>query len=449
MAPVLAALMMLVTTFLRRALEDVLPNKTLSGLLVVIVIATAVWMDRTPMRLRGIAPAEWAMALYLTWNVYSMFAPHKYDAVDTVTGEPLSVRGFIMTAAVIPFVMYLVGRRTFDRTATVRLLLWTILALAAYSAAVSIMQFTGPTAWVWPRFIVDPSSLDGDDDTWPGRAIGVFNQPVVNGTILALGVAVALVMSSRRDEPAWRRWLALVIAGACGYGLFLTHTRAAWLSGVVALIIGALLAKGYRTGFVAALSLVVAITALNWSVFTSSDRAAGGVGSQSEVDARLNIIKTSLWAAEQKPITGWGIARFELVNTYHHQQWAPDVAWIDGFGLCSHENELGILAELGLIGLVLWVTALLFIAHRLWDAYRTLPDDDLCGKPLAVIAIIAFSALLCAGLTVDLRIFDFPTATAFLLFGTAIGWCDRHKQSLAARERDESSGGGLLTRPDR
>ncbi len=98
--------------------------------------------------------------------------------------------------------------------------------------------------------------------------------------ILALGFAVAMLLISRRSEPAWRRWLAFVIAVACGYGLYLTHTRAAWLSGAVVLIIGALLARGYRTGFIAALGITATIIAINWSVFTSSDREAGGVGSQ-------------------------------------------------------------------------------------------------------------------------------------------------------------------------
>ena len=83
---------------------------------------------------------------------------------------------------------------------------------------------------------------------------------------------------------------------------------------------------------------------------------------------------------------------------------------------------------------------LALIAYRLWDAYRTLPDDDLCGKPLAVTAIMAMAILVCSGLTVDLRFFDFPTATTFLLAGIAIGWSDRHKRAQAAA-------GGVITEP--
>ena len=425
-APIFAALVMLVVTFLHFAIKDELPGKARLILIVVVVIATARWMDVTPTRLRGIGAVEWAMALYLMWNAYSMLAPHEYPSIIPLTGIDSSPAHFIMTGTVIPFMMYVVGRYTFDRTAAVRVLLWTILTLAAYSAWVSILQFTGPTAWVWPRFIVDGSL--NEDETWIGRAVGVLNQPVVNGMIMVLGFAVAMLLMSRHSEPAWRRCLVLVIAVACGFGIYLTHTRIAWLSGAVMLIIGALLARGYRTGFIAALGITATIIAINWSVFTSTDREAGGVGSPGEVEGRLNMIQTALWAFAQKPIAGWGIGRFQAVNTYHHQQWAPDMPWIRGYGISSHKNELGILAELGLIGLALWICVLALIAYRLWNAYRTLPDDDLCGKPLAVTAIIAMAILVCSGLSCDLRFFPFATATIFLLAGVAIGWSDRHKE---------------------
>lgn len=107
-----------------------------------------------------------------------------------------------------------------------------------------------------------------------------------------------------------------------------------------------------------------------------------------------------------------------------------------GFANSAHENELGILAELGLIGLVPWICVLALLAHWLWKAYRTLPDDDLCGKPLAVIAIMAFAIYVCTGLTVDLRFFDFPTAAIFLLVGMAIGCSDRRKRQQAAMGGD-------------
>jgi O-antigen ligase len=253
-------------------------------------------------------------------------------------------------------------------------------------------------------------------------------------------LAIAMLLLSRRSEPTWRRWFAFVVAIACGYGIFLTHTRVAWMSGVVVLIIGALIARGYRKGFIVAIGLVASAIAVNWSVFTSADRKAGGVGEMSEVQDRLNTNQTALWAFARKPFAGWGIGRFQAVNTYHHQQWAPDIPWIRGYGIVSHGNELGILAEVGVIGLALWICVLALVIRRLWTAYRTLPDHDLCGKPLAVTAIMAIATVICAGLTVDLRMFDFPMIPVFLLAGIVVSWSDRY-------QRSQTAAGGQIVEP--
>ncbi|MGE0215155.1 O-antigen ligase family protein [Mycolicibacterium sp.] len=418
--PVVAVVALIVVMFLRLPLSSQieLPFELWWFVFALVLAATALWLDRTPDRLRGTGPVEWAMVLYLMWNVYSMVAPHKFPAIDPLEGAPLPVAQFIAIGTLLPFALYVVGRYTFDRPAAVRTLLWTVLTLAAYSAAVSIMPFAGLGRWVWPRYIVT-------DPEWNGRAVGIFNQPVVNGMVLTLGFATAVVLASRRGEPVWRRALVLLVALSCGAGIYLTHTRAVWLSAVVVLVLGAVLAKGFRRGFVAALGLVAAAVAVNWSAFTSSDRQAGGVASQSEIQSRLNGIQTALWARAREPFEGWGIGRFPAVNRHHHQQWSLEVPWIGGYGEASHTNEMGLLAELGLIGLTLWIAVLLLIAHRLREAYRRLPDHDLCGRPLAVIAIMAMAILVCTGLTVDLRYFDFPTITTFLIAGVAVGCSDR------------------------
>ena len=429
-SPAFASIVLIIAIGLRPATPHVLPIDPFWVAFAGVVAATVLWMDRNPDRPRGMDAIEWAMALYLAWNVYSMISPHEYIAMQessahVVTGAPLVVWRLIVIQMLLPLVLYRVGRYAYDRVAVVRALLWTILALAAYSAAMSIMQFSGPTELVWPRYLVDPKN-------WGGRAAGVFKQPVVNGWLLALGLAIAMLLLSRRSEPTWRRWFAFVVVIACGYGIYLTHTRAAWLSGVLVLIIGALIARGYRKGFIVAICLVVSVVAVNWSTFTSDDRSAGGVGSMSEVQARLNANQTALWAFTRKPFAGWGIGRFQPVNTYHHQQWAPDVPWIDGYRSIAHETELGILAEVGVIGLALYICVLALLIRRLWTAYRTLPDHDLCGKPLAVTGIMAIASLISIGTAVDLRFFEFPMLVVFLLAGILVSWSDRYQRSQTA-----------------
>ena len=440
-SPPFATIILIIAMGLRNATPHVLPIDLFWVVFAGAVGAWVLWMDRNPDRPRGMDAIEWAMVLYMAWNVYSKISPHEYIATQQVTwgsgrivtAVPTDVWRLILIQMALPLLLYKVGRHAFDRAAVVRALLWTILILAAYSAAMSIMQFTGPTELVWPRYIVE-------DTVWPDRASGVFRQPDVNGWLLALGLAVAMLLLSRRSEPTWRRWFAFVVAIACGCGIYLTHTRVAWLSGVVVLIIGALLARGYRKGFIVAICLVASAVAVNWSAFASTDRKAGGVGSVNEVQDRLNANQTALWAFTRKPFAGWGIGRFQAVNTYHHQQWAPDVPWIRGYGAAAHETELGILVEVGVIGFALYVCMLVLVIRRLWTAYRTLPDHDLCGKPLAVTAIMAIATLICTGSAVDLRLFDFPMLPIFLLAGITVSWSDRY-------QRSQTAAGGEIAEP--
>jgi O-antigen ligase len=438
----LAAIMLIIATGMGPATPKVLPIDLFWVAFAGVVGAWVLWMDRNPDRPRGMDAIEWAIALYMAWNVYSMISPHEYLAIqqglqaragEFVTGRPLAVWRLIVLQQLAPLVLYRVGRSVFDRAAVVRALLWAILTLAAYSAAMSIMQFSGPTELVWPRYIVN-------DPNCAGRAGGVFRQPVVNGWLLAFGLAIAMLLLSRRSEPTWRRWFAFVVAVACGYGIYLTHTRAAWIAGVVVLIIGALIGRGYRKGCIAAIFLVASVIAVNWSVFTSSNRRAGGAGEIGEVQDRLNADQTALWAFGRKPFAGWGIGRFSQLNTYHHQQWAPDVPWSHGYGIASHETELAILAELGVIGLALWICLLALVIRRLWTAYRTLPDHDLCGKPLAVTVIMAIVTLICAGFTVDLRLIPFPMLPVFLLAGITVSRSDRY-------QRSQTAAGGEIVEP--
>ena len=51
---------------------------------------------------------------------------------------------------------------------------------------------------------------------------------------------------------------------------------------------------------------------------------------------------------------------------------------------------------------------------------------------LAVTAIMAIAALICAGFTVDLRLVDLPMLPVVLLAGITVGWSDRYQRSQTA-----------------
>ncbi|MPZ64397.1 MAG: O-antigen ligase family protein [Pseudonocardiaceae bacterium] len=417
--PTIAVALLLIAAFFRLALPaDSLPADPWVLAFGGVLGAGAIAIARRVHHLPQLGGVEAAMVLYLAWNIGSALAPHSLPASLPTTGEEFAVWRFIITGTLLPFVLYVVGRFVFDRPPVVRRLLWIVLWLAGYSVAVTMLQFHGPAALVWPRYIVSAPN-------WEGRAVGVFNQPVVNGLILVVGFVIALYVAAQRDEPQWRRACAAVLAVTSVYAIYLTHTRAIWLAFAILLVAGSVWARGFRTGFVALLVAMVLAVGMNWSTFTSTDRGAGGVGSTNEVHDRLNMAATAIWAIQEKPVAGWGIGRFTVVNTYHHKQWSPEIQWERGYGFAAHHNELGIAAELGLAGVALWLAVLALVLRRLIRAARTLPTDGICGRGLAIVALLAFGCWVLTGSTVDMRFFEFPNALVWLLAGTVVGAAER------------------------
>lgn len=409
--PRVATLILLGALFFRQSLPDVLGVNPLLPALLGVVLATALHIVRHGGRTPRLEVLEALIVLYVAWNLISLAWPQVADSWAPSPQAPLPVWRFILMGVGTPLLMYVVGRICFRSYGSARLLLWTTVAVGAYSAAVSIGQFHLP-GLVWPRYIVESPN-------WEGRANGVPNQPVVNGLIMIAGYLVSMAITSRREISSVLRWGALVVAAASAYGVFLTHTRATWAAFFIVTIGGAVWMRGARRQFVAVLTVMVLLAGLGWSTFTSSDREAGGVGSVSEVDDRLNLIATQVWAFQQEPVLGWGIGTFATINVRHHQQFSPEQPWVNGYGVSSHLTEMGILVELGLVGLLLWLGLLVLLWRRAIRSIRAAPDDRLEDRPFAVAALLAFAALLMTGLTVDLRYFEFINSLMFLLVGSA------------------------------
>ncbi len=424
-SPVLACVFLLVTTFFRIAI----PPGTLPVdpfLLAFAGVLASTWLCTSPWRRRPGAvrpdPVACAVTVYVAWNLVSAVVPHAYAAGPLGGTEDYSLLRFLIIGIVMPLVMFLVARRVFVDPRAIRVLLWSLMAAAGYSALVSILQFSAPQL-VWPRYIVESPN-------WADRAVGVFNQPVVNGLVLVVGFLVAVLIASSGAERPSIRALAGVMAVAFVYAVYLTHTRVVWLSFGLVIVLAIALAKGFRTGFVVIGAAIVTVVVSNWSTFTSEDRSAGGVGSPGEIQDRLNTMATSLWAFRQEPIEGWGIGRFVAVNTFHHEAWSPETPWVRGFGISSHLDSLGVLVELGIVGLGLWLVVTVLLYSRVIQATRRLPADGMLGRALGVTALLCLFAQSVTGLTVDLRFFDFPNIIVMLLAGAAVGW--QQAQSRAA-----------------
>ncbi|GAA4772196.1 hypothetical protein GCM10023200_00630 [Actinomycetospora chlora] len=433
--PLLALVLVFAASFGRLAQKEIISTELLTPALVGCALAYALAVKQGRKQAPTLGAVEWLMAAYLVWNLTSLFMGHDLPAIDPVTGGDQNAWRWIFTGTVVPFAAYVLGKGVADDERGVRWILWSTLVFSTYSTWISIAQFRGLGSLVWPRYIIN-------DPAWTGRANGVFNQPVVNGLILDMGFLVCLFLATRPGTGRWTKAGLYLLALATAYAVYLTHTRVVLLALVIAIGMGILFAKGWRRPFVVCLVLGAAGVAANASTFFSSDRASGGVGSSHELLDRLNIMATSWNAIQEHPFFGIGIARFLAYNTWYHVQWSQNVPWDAGYNIISHENEIGIAAELGIPGALLWVGVLVGILYTMWRALRELPAGEFLGQPLALLGAMAMMTVVVNGLTVDLRLLDFATFTPFLYAGMVAIQLERHR-AKARRPRPGVPGSGL------
>jgi hypothetical protein len=407
--PAAAVVLLVTTSFLRTAVHGVDLGVPLPGLLLAVaLLGLVVAVARGALVLPRPSALEIVMGLYVLVNAGSWLAPHALP-VATLYGAPPTASSLVVFGVALPLAGYVVGRLGGGDRKVAPALWWWIVAATAYSAVTAILQFHGPTALVWPRFIVDAP-------TWAGRAVGIFNQPVTNGVLLVVGLVVCLWLGGDVTRPRRQRWTAHVVAACAVYGVYLTHTRAIWLAMVLALLAAPLVSPTYRRGALTVLGVGAVAVLLNWAAITASDSPAGAVGSTDHVDDRLNMIATAIPAMRSEPLLGWGIGRFPAVNTVHHEQWSAATSWRNGYGFAAHETELAVGVELGLVGLLLWLAILVLLGRRVLAAHRAGANPGAAG-----IALLSGLVLLVVGTTVDLRLVDFAPTLVLLLAGLAVG----------------------------
>lgn len=397
--PAVALVVLLTVCLVREGLHSATDAPLSGGLLATAALGLALAVTRRQLRTPRPGLLEGLMGLYLLVNLLSLAAPHDLPALGPAL-TPYPVLTFLVTGVALPFGMYVLGRALGSSERLVQVVLWWLVAATAYSGATAWMQFHGPQALVWPRFIVESPG-------WSSRAVGAFNQPVTNGVLLIVGLLTCLWLGSRRCLSRWQRWLVHVVAAGAVYGIYATHTRAIWLAAVIVLAVAPVLSPAFRRGAILVLGLAGLGIVVRWTDFTSADRAAGGVGSSTEIADRLNMFATGVHAFVEKPILGWGLARFPTVNRLHHEQWSNAVDWKRGFGIASHQTELGVLVELGLVGLAAWLAVLVLLIRRVLRARRG-PGRSRDG--LGDLALLALISLVVTSLTVDVRFLDFAGA---------------------------------------
>lgn len=370
----------------------------------------AIVTHRRPLRRFGVT--ELLMLAFLIYNIGSAIAPHALAADTDVTPSSLIYRGILF-----PFALFVIARQTMTDRRAVKSFLWFLVGIGVYVTATAIFYKLGPHALVFPREILDEGLGIN-----PERARGPQLNSAADGITMVAAMIAAIYLGVQKDTKH-RGWV-IAAALVMPVGIFLTETRSIWLSAGIAVVLGAMFARGFRRWYLVVLGLAAVVIGINWQKFLSADRQQGGVSSAGEIEARLNDWATALWAIPHHKAFGWGLSRFPEINTIHHQHWG-NLDWNLGYGFIGHNTHLTTAAELGLIGLALWLGVLVSVTIATSRAWRLLPRDGLLSRGFVFSFWCAWLGWLISSIVLEMRIFTFLNGLFFAWAGIVAGLGDR------------------------
>jgi O-antigen ligase len=252
----------------------------------------------------------------------------------------------------VPFIVFTLAPLIYGRSKDRNVLLIVLVGTGAYLGITALLEGTHNGAFVWPRYIDDPSV-----GTHFGRARGPFVQPSAMGMAMygcAVGAAVAAFTWTTKRS---RRFAGAVVL-LCVLGQIFTLTRSNWLATVVATTVA--LATTARTRRVllpivvaGATVLIAALTFVPGFADQASDRQAD----VKPLWDRYNTNRAALAMVKERPLTGIGWQMFEekAPDYMHVAQGYP----LTGLDIPVHNVPLSHAAELGVVGASVWLLGLL------------------------------------------------------------------------------------------
>jgi putative inorganic carbon (hco3(-)) transporter len=258
-----------------------------------------------------------------------------------------------------------------------------------------------------------------------------INPNVMGGALaLLLPLAVALAVFNWRSLRPLARLAVWTAAASMAVMLVLVQSRGALLGSAVAMIV--LCVLRWRRGWLMALVALMAAGLGIWRI--GLDRAVAMLATTESfggLPGRLEIWSRAWYVLQDFPFTGAGMGAFRpVVNAlYPFFSFAPDAAPPH-----AHNLYLQVGVDLGLPGLLAWLTLLLLAGRAAWLAYRhgrRTHDAQTAGLAAGLLASLA--ALATHG-CLDAAVWGTrPAVIVWLLWGLAIALASEESGVTAHR----------------
>jgi len=347
------------------------PDRILLTFGIVQVLLRAPHLRRRP-QLRWMA-AHLAMLLAVGYAAVSAYFAHTLFSKD-----PLFK--LIDSYGVIPFLVFTTAPLAF-RTARHRaMLLAALVAMGLYLGLTTVFETVHLNALVFPRYILNPHV-----GYHYGRGRGPFVDAVANGFALAT-CAIACVVAHSTWTGLRARALAVVVALLCVGGAFMSLERSVWLGAGCGILAAMALTRRLRRHLLPAIALGALVVSASLALIPSFSHSVSARATEvNPIWDRENLARAGLNMIEARPLTGFGWQTFQSDSRLYFQQSQNYPLTATTFVV--HNFLLGYAVELGVIGLALWLAAVLLGVGSALGT-RGPPDLEMWRVGLIAVAIM-------------------------------------------------------------
>jgi putative inorganic carbon (hco3(-)) transporter len=289
-------------------------------------------------------PVHFVLALAALWVVCSALVSHTLF-------QRAPLLKIVEAYGIFPFLIFYLAPVIYTTRRKRQMLLTALVVLGAYLGLTVLFEMAGVNALVWPKYILNPNY-----GLHFGQGRGPFADAVANGFGLYVCALAACVAAA--DWRGRARVAAGLVAVLCIIGTLLTLERSVWTGVAVATIVTLLaFARLRRTAIpvigTAAIGVVLAIVLIPGLSAKVQARAAD----QESVWDRENLSVAALKMISARPLTGFGWSRFQATSAPYFQQ--SQNYPLTATSIDVHNFFLTYAVELGLPGLLIWLTGVL------------------------------------------------------------------------------------------
>lgn len=390
------------------------PDRVLFLILLAALTAKAVGRGLGVFRLGRTEALMFLFACTCTLS-YSLFGREIGDSLASLT----TLFDFIF----VPLTAYLILKAIPHSQEKLQWFLGGFAAIGAYLAINGWLEHFGFGFLVWPGYILDPSV-----GIQFGRTRGSFaSSAALGGAMVACFLVYSILLV--RSQGARRKLLFLMLALTAGT-IYFTYQRSSWLAFGAAVMILAAAKTNLRrvSAVIAVLVLGVFITGVG-TKFSLSEGTLFGKRKQT-IDYRLVNYLTTYKMFRDNPVMGIGYGNFR-------HAWPLYVTPIPGMDVeelsdGNHNTFLGILAEVGLIGFVLYMGIFYQMLRQGHALFRKSTGME---KEFALIFLTLVICYMIDAVFSDFRSGQFLNTTLYAFFGMAAAQASPALKASASRNQ--------------